>query len=62
MVGTIDNFLGPLVVGKQVNIPSILILFSVLGGIALFGPVGLLIGPLTISLLYALMSIYKNEF
>ena len=62
MVGMIDNFLGPLIVGKKVNISSLLILFSVLGGISLLGPVGILVGPLTISLLYALILIYRNEF
>ena len=61
-VGMIDNFLSPLIVGTKINIPSLLILFSVLGGISLLGPVGILVGPLAISLLYTLISIYRNEF
>ena len=61
-VGLIDNFLSPLILGKKINIPSLLILFSVLGGISLLGPVGILIGPLTVSLLFTLISIYRNEF
>ena len=60
--GMIDNFLSPLIVGTKINIPSLLILFSVLGGISLLGPVGILVGPLAISLLYTLISIYRNEF
>jgi predicted PurR-regulated permease PerM len=40
LVGLIDNLLNPVLVGKKVDIPALLILFSVLGGIALFGPVG----------------------
>ncbi len=62
IVGLVDNFLGPLVVGRKVNIPSILILFSVLGGVSMLGPVGILVGPLTVSLLYSLISIYRHEF
>ena len=62
IVGLIDNFLGPIIVGRQVKIPQFLILFSVLGGISLLGPVGILIGPLTIGLLYTLISMYRNEF
>lgn len=62
VVGMVDNFLSPLIVGKKINIPSLLILFSVLGGISLLGPVGILVGPLTVSLLYTLISIYRNEF
>ncbi len=62
IVGLVDNLLGPLVVGRKMNIPSMLILFSVLGGISFLGPVGILVGPLVISLLYSLISIYRNEF
>ena len=62
LVGMIDNFLSPLIVSKKIKIPEFIILFSVLGGIALLGPVGILIGPLTVSLLYTLISIYRNEF
>lgn len=62
VVGMVDNFLSPFIVGKKINIPPLLILFSVLGGISLLGPVGVLVGPLTISLLYTLISIYRNEF
>jgi len=61
-VGMIDNFLSPLIVGEKINISPLLILFAILGGISLFGPVGILVGPLTISLLYTLISIYRNEF
>ena len=59
-VGLIDNFLSPYIVGSKINIPPLFILFSVLGGIAFLGPVGILIGPLSISLLYTLISIYRN--
>jgi len=62
LVGMIDNFLSPMIVSRKIKIPEFLILFSVLGGIALLGPVGVLIGPLAVSLLYTLVSIYRNEF
>ncbi len=62
IVGLVDNLLNPIVVGGKINVPPLLILFAVLGGISLLGPIGILVGPLTISLLYTLISIYKNEF
>jgi len=62
IVGMVDNFLSPYFVGRRINIPPLLILFAVLGGISLLGPVGVLIGPLAVSLLYTLISIYRNEF
>ena len=36
----------------------LIILLSVLGGIAFFGPVGILMGPLTVSFLFALLEVY----
>ncbi len=60
VVGMIDNFLSPVIVGKKINISPLLILFSVLGGISFLGPVGVLVGPLTVSFLYTLIAIYKN--
>ena len=61
LVGSIDNFLNPYIVGKKIAIHPLLVLFSVLGGLVLMGPIGILIGPLSISFLYALSSVYKTE-
>ncbi len=57
-VGTIDNLLGPRLVGRGMQIHPLIVLLSVLGGIAFFGPVGLLMGPLTVSFLFALLEVY----
>ena len=62
LVGTIDNILNPVVVGKKIDLHPLIILFSVLGGISLMGAVGVLIGPLLVSLLYTLLTIYKEHF
>ncbi|MEK7569743.1 MAG: AI-2E family transporter [Patescibacteria group bacterium] len=62
LVGMIDNFLSPAFIGKKIDIPPLFILFAVLGGVSLLGPVGILIGPLAVSLLYTLISIYRHEF
>ncbi len=61
LVGSIDNVLNPYVVGRKIDIHPLLVLLSVLGGIALVGPLGILIGPLIISFMYALASVYKTE-
>ena len=62
IVGWVDNLLNPLVISSKIQIPQILVLFSILGGLVLMGPIGFLIGPLAVSLLYALISIYNEEF
>jgi predicted PurR-regulated permease PerM len=61
LVGVIDNAIAPYVISKNTEVPSIFILFSILGGVALIGPVGILIGPLSLSLLYTLVSIYRKD-
>ncbi len=62
LVGMVDNMLNPYLVSRKVQLPPLIILFAVLGGVSLLGPVGILIGPLVVSLLYALISIYRTEF
>jgi predicted PurR-regulated permease PerM len=59
-VGFIDNFLGPKFIEQGIKIHPLLILLSALGGISFFGPVGFLLGPITISFLFALFDIYRN--
>lgn len=61
LISTIDNVLNPYIISKDTEIPSIFMLFSILGGVALFGAIGIVAGPLIISLLYSLVSIYKRE-
>jgi predicted PurR-regulated permease PerM len=45
VISTVDNFLRPLLVGKDTRMPDYLVLVSTLGGIAVFGVNGLVIGP-----------------
>ena len=57
-VGLVDNFLGPKLVERGMRLHPFLILLSILGGIGFFGPLGFLLGPLVLSLLFALLEIY----
>jgi len=59
-VGLIDNLLAPKLIGSGMQLHPLLVLLSVLGGITLFGPLGIFLGPLTLSLLFALLMIYSD--
>lgn len=61
-VGMIDNLLGPRLVGKGMKLHPLIVLLSVLGGLAFFGPVGLFLGPLCTSLLFAFISIRPHVY
>ena len=50
MVGSLDNILRPLIVGAQEKEHPVLLGFAMLGGTYAFGPLGLILGPLAVSL------------
>lgn len=58
VVGSADNFLRPRLVGRDVKMHELLILFGTLGGILLFGIVGFIIGPVVASLFVTIWDIY----
>lgn len=59
-VGMIDNLLSPQLMGRGMKLHPLLVLLSVLGGVSLFGPVGIFLGPLAVSFLLALLSLYTH--
>ncbi len=61
VVGLIDNLLAPKLVGRGAQLHPLIVLLSVLGGLAFFGPAGLFLGPLSASLLFALLMIYLDS-
>ena len=62
VVGSIDNLLRPRLVGKDTEMHDLLILFSTLGGIALFGFIGFVIGPIIAALFVTVWEIYGVVF
>ncbi|WP_169678899.1 AI-2E family transporter [Marinigracilibium pacificum] len=62
VVGNIDNLIRPKLVGKDAGLPDLMILFGTLGGLALFGIAGIIIGPLIAALFLALWEIYGQVF
>ena len=62
VIGLADNLLRPLLMKGKTEIHPLLILFSVLGGISLFGFTGIIFGPLVLSLLITFLHIYELEY
>jgi predicted PurR-regulated permease PerM len=60
IVGLIDNFIGPYLISRGNNLHPFIILISVLGGITLMGPIGFIIGPVTVTLFVVLLEIYSQ--
>jgi predicted PurR-regulated permease PerM len=61
IVSTIDNILYPILVGSHLRAHTATILLSILGGIALFGPIGIVLGPVLFTLASALLDIWHTR-
>ncbi|CAG35963.1 AI-2E family transporter [Desulfotalea psychrophila] len=62
IAGNIDNFLRPRLVGKDTEMHDLFVLFGTLGGISMFGLLGIIIGPLIAALFLTLWQIYGEVF
>jgi len=62
LISTIDNILKPKLVGKDTQMHPLLVLLATLGGLALLGPAGVIVGPIIIALFVSLWDIYGIEF
>ncbi len=58
-VGAIDNVLGPYLVEGKTRMHALLILLSILGGLQVFGPIGLIVGPTVLAAFLSLVTLYK---
>jgi predicted PurR-regulated permease PerM len=62
LVSTPDNFLKPIIIGKKAKIPTFFLFIAILGGIKAYGFLGILFGPVVVTLLTAFVQIYREEF
>jgi predicted PurR-regulated permease PerM len=62
IVGSLDNVLRPRLVGKDTQMHDLMIFFGTLGGIALFGLIGFVIGPIIAALFVTIWDIYGEVF
>lgn len=62
VVGSIDNVLRPKLVGSDTQMHELLIFFSTLGGLLMFGFMGFVIGPIIAALFVSLWELYGDEF
>jgi len=62
LAGNLDNVLRPRLVGKDTEMHDLFVLFGTLGGIALFGILGIIIGPIISALFITIWEIYGDAF
>jgi len=59
-VGLLDNILRPILIGKGAKLPIFLLFLGIFGGMKVYGPLGLLMGPLLISCVTVFLQIYRE--
>jgi predicted PurR-regulated permease PerM len=62
VIGSIDNVLEPVMIGRNSSMHDLLVFFSMLGGIGVFGVMGFIVGPVIAALFLTLLNIYGQEF
>lgn len=60
IVSSVDNVLRPRLVGRDTQMPDLLVLLSTLGGLIMFGPVGFILGPVLAALFVTTWSIFTS--
>lgn len=61
VIGTVDNFLRPKLVGERTRLHELLIFFSVLGGLQVFGVLGIVVGPVVVAVTLALLDVIRQS-
>lgn len=59
-IGTVDNFLRPKLVGEKTKLHELFIFFSVLGGLKVFGILGIVLGPVVLAITLALLDVFRH--
>jgi predicted PurR-regulated permease PerM len=62
VVGLVDNVVKPLVLRGGMDMPGAVVFFALIGGLSAFGPIGLLLGPLTVAFFVVLLRMYQRDF
>ncbi len=61
IISSLDNLLKPYLIGRRAKIHPVLVLLGVLGGLAFFGFIGFIIGPLILAIFATFLEIYEKE-
>ena len=61
VIGLIDNWLYPILVGKRLRLHTVPVFFAILGGLAVFGIAGVILGPVILALTDAILEIWRRR-
>jgi predicted PurR-regulated permease PerM len=62
IVSTADNWIKPLFIGGRAKLPTFLLLIAILGGLQVYGFLGVFLGPVVLAILFSFTEIYREEY
>jgi predicted PurR-regulated permease PerM len=62
VVSTADNWIKPLVIGGRAKLPTFPLLIAILGGLQVYGFLGVFVGPVLLAILFVFIDIYRDEY
>jgi predicted PurR-regulated permease PerM len=62
VISLVDNVLRPLLIGNQTRLPTLFLFFGILGGVQVYGVLGLFLGPVLLAIVVAFVRIYQEQF
>jgi predicted PurR-regulated permease PerM len=62
VISLIDNLIKPAIIGEKTKLPYFLLFFGILGGIRIYGIMGIFLGPVVLSVFFVLVKIYREKY
>lgn len=62
VISMIDNFIKPMIIGESTKIPVFILFFTILGGLQVYGVLGIFLGPIILSMGMAFLTIYREIY
>jgi predicted PurR-regulated permease PerM len=62
VISMVDNVLRPLLIGGQTRLPTLFLFFGILGGVQVYGVLGIFLGPVLLAIVVAFIRIYQEQF
>jgi predicted PurR-regulated permease PerM len=62
VISMVDNVLRPLLIGGQTRLPTLFLFFGILGGVQVYGVLGIFLGPVLLAIVVAFVRIYQEQF
>ncbi len=62
VISLLDNIMKPAIIGEKTKLPYFLLFFGIMGGMKLYGLMGIFLAPVVLSIFFALIKIYRNKY